>query len=68
METRHDIDYTVTIPGKLAGEQIGCQWCKHSNSCQYGVQIFDERWPYQHTIGHRTLREFIGLICKHFEK
>jgi hypothetical protein len=63
------IDYTIRIPVKQTAERIGCQWCKHSNSCQYHVEIFEEHWKgWRNEINHRTKTEIIGTLCKHFEK
>jgi len=63
------IDYTIKIPLKQPGENIGCAFCSNQSTCQYHVEIFTEHhkgWEY--TVAHRVLTEFIGLICKNFTK
>jgi len=69
MDEQPTRDYTVTIPDKQLAERIGCQWCKHSNSCQYNIEIFDEGWyGWTLMINHRTKAEIIGTLCKYFDK
>lgn len=61
-------EYEIKIPLKLPGEQIGCEYCRHKEVCQFHIEIFSGgRWLFKNTIAHRSETEHVGLLCKYFE-